>query len=215
MDIQLYLDEISQSRRLSDVKSLIIHELWGDGKFPGTWVTSSRLLTMTNQKYFDRRIRELRDENGLDLGTAVVNGEHCYRLLSDNIGKTNLRAYLSDSDKKKLFISQDYKCQVCGKYAEAGARGLQADHKMPLVRGGRNEHDNWQSLCNECNVAKRRSCQGCHEDCVKCFWAFPNSNLLPLTIRVPKDMFDIVNKKTLKEENWLVDVLKKHLLSDT
>jgi hypothetical protein len=211
MGIQSYLDAIEQSRRLSAVKLLIIKELWGSGKFPGSWVKSSRLLTLTNQKYFDRRIRELRDENGLDLDTAVIDGEHCYRILSRNIGKKNIRAYLSAADKTKLFKSQDYKCQVCGKHAEAGARGLQADHKKPLGRGGTNKSDNWQSICNECNVAKRRSCQGCTEDCAQCFWAFPNSNLLPLTIRLPKDVFDIVNKKILEQDKWLVEILKKHL----
>jgi hypothetical protein len=53
---------------------------------------------------------------------------------------------------------------------------LQADHKVPLSRGGGNELPNWQPMCNNCNVGKRRACEGCSLDCRTCSWAFPEKH---------------------------------------
>jgi hypothetical protein len=52
-------------------------------------------------------------------------------------------------------------------------RGLQADHKVPVSRGGTNDRGNWQPICNNCNVGKRRACEGCLIDCQVCSWAYP------------------------------------------
>ena len=98
------------------------------------------------------------------------------------IGKKNTRHYLSSNQKKELFLKQGFTCQICGKNDRPGQRGIQADHKIPLLRGGSNDSENWQTLCNECNVAKRRSCQNCSIDCKTCFWAFPNNTTLPITL---------------------------------
>lgn len=209
MSLELYIEQLNKTKKVSEVKCIIITELWGSGDFPGNWVSSSHLLNITNQKYFDRRTRELRDEHGVDLDQAVVNGEHSYRILSSKIGKTNVRGYLTASAKKELLRDQNNTCQVCGKKSTDGVRGLQADHKVPLTRGGQNSLDNWQVLCNECNVAKRRSCQGCDESCSKCHWAFPNSNFLPVTLRLPKSEFDYLDGKLKVDPNWLVDLIKR------
>ena len=183
---------------LSAVKRQIIAELWNAGgpEFPRGWVRSSLLLSITGQKYFDRRTRELRDELGCDIETQQVGGEHCYRLLSDVIGDGNRRAYLSAADKANLFRRSYNKCQVCGKVASAGVRGLQADHKVPLNRGGGHDPQNWQALCNECNVAKRRACAGCEEDCRTCPWAFPDSIGRIVALRVPNHLMDKIEART-------------------
>lgn len=172
MEFEAYIK--SMPVKLSDVKLIILRALWDSGStFPRPWVRSSTLLKLTDQKYFDRRTRELRDQVGCDIENQYQQGEHCYRLNSANLNQYNPREYLSQSQKNQLFSSQGGTCQICGSKMQAGARGLQADHKVPLNRGGSNDVANWQSLCNECNVAKRRACADCNEVCKQCTWAFP------------------------------------------
>lgn len=156
------------------VKHMILQRLWQEGaNFPRGWVTSSELLRLTQQKYFDRRIRELRDEFGCSIEAGVISGEHSYRLFAPDVNFANPRLYLSESQKKELFRASSNRCAICKRYHEPGVRGLQADHKIPLKRGGSHDQDNWQPLCVECNVGKRRICAGCEQECQVCPWAFP------------------------------------------
>ncbi|MDF1860406.1 MAG: HNH endonuclease signature motif containing protein [Verrucomicrobiales bacterium] len=187
----------SKLGRLSEVKRTILHKLWGEdsGTLSGDWVRSSTLLALTRQKYFDRRTRELRDEKGCDIETKSVNGGHCYRLNSEVIKNANPRFYLSAKEKKLLFALAKNKCQVCGRRMEAGVRGLQADHKIPLIRGGDHETTNWQAVCNECNVGKKRACAGCEEDCEKCPWAFPENVGILTVLRLPALLRDKIESR--------------------
>lgn len=172
MNLEQYILKLSE--KLSRVKKQILQELWGAGRgFPRNWISSSRLLELTGQKYFDRRVREMRDELGCDIETGTHKGEHSYRLLSDHLRTANIRAYLTNTQKKKLFTLSQYTCEICGKKSSPGVKGLQADHKIPLIRGGPHNERNWQSICNVCNVGKRRACEGCDDDCRECPWAFP------------------------------------------
>jgi hypothetical protein len=211
MNLADYIIAISKPKGLSEVKETIITELWGNGAFPSQWVMSSHLLAITNQKYFDRRVRELRDEHGCNIENSIIQGEHVYRLIGTTIGATNTRTYLTASQKTKLFTDQKFTCQVCGKITEAGPRGLQADHKVPLIKGGQHDYDNWQAMCNECNVAKRRACQDCNLDCNLCFWAFPDKTLMPITIFVSRETFDRVDQKLKLDENWIRNLVEKSM----
>jgi 5-methylcytosine-specific restriction endonuclease McrA len=203
MSVENYIKRVSE-KGLSEVKQIILQTLWGDGTvFPSEWIASSYLLEITQQKYFDRRTRELRDQHGCDIETKYINGEHHYRLCSEVLKAANPRLYLSASEKKRLFARENYTCQICGIKTDPGLRGIQADHKMPLSRGGTHKFDNWQSLCNECNVAKRRACQKCEEDCSSCSWAFPAIEGIPLVVRLPKEAFDYVTEKSHLEPKWL------------
>ena len=205
MDLDDYLSRLSENKRLSEVKKKIIRELWNRDEFPMEWVASERLLQVTEQKYFDRRARELRDENGADIESLNSSGNHVWRLKSQEISSGNTRAYLPSQEKEKLFLRQEYKCQICGKQTEPGARGLQADHKIPLIRGGSNALDNWQSICNECNVAKRRACQGCEDACSECVWAFPEKTGMLVCIPVPSELVQKLRDFSLhhKQRLWI------------
>lgn len=215
MNLAIYLQQFD---RLSEVKCLIISELWGYDAvvFPKPWIKSSRLLEITGQKYFDRRIRELRDELGCAIETKTIEGEHSYRIISAELLEANPRYYLTETEKKELFRRQGYTCQVCGKTSEAGVRGLQADHKVPLVRGGDHSSNNWQSLCNECNVAKRRVCEGCGEDCKKGSWAFPELVGRLILVRVPDILLAVLEKRAHEEgvrvESIILDILSRNAI---
>lgn len=177
MKLSEYLESLPKKRSLSDVKHKILKRLWGNDSdaFPKPWVSSEELLQLTGQKYFDRRTRELRDQIGCDLETSYIgeyNG-HAWRLNSINLAQPQDREYLTQSQKNKLFEAYNFTCATCGLKTSAGVRGLQADHKIPLSRSGNNDFSNWQPLCNNCNVGKRRACDGCVLDCNTCSWAYP------------------------------------------
>lgn len=177
MRLSEYLKALPAKRKLSDVKLKILKRLWGNDAdtFPKSWVSSEELLQLTGQKYFDRRTRELRDQIGCDVETSYIsehNG-HAWRLNSSTLAPPQDREYLSQTQKNKLFEAYSFTCATCGLITSAGVRGLQADHKVPLSRSGSNDFSNWQPLCNNCNVGKRRACEGCVLDCNTCSWAFP------------------------------------------
>lgn len=177
MNFDEYISIISRHKRLSAVKITILRRLWGneDDNFPKNWVSSEELLRITNQKYFDRRARELKDSHGCDIETKHIQemSGHAWRINSLEIAETQDREYLTPSQKQTLFESSGNRCSICGRIAEPGVRGLQADHKIPLTRGGGNDIGNWQAICNVCNVGKRRTCEGCSMNCNSCPWAFP------------------------------------------
>jgi hypothetical protein len=177
MNLNSYIKSLPTKKKLSEVKVKIIARLWGNesDNLPKPWVSSEELLKLTDQKYFDRRIRELRDQLGCDVESSYIdkfNG-HGWRLTSTNLAPPQDRDYLSQSQKDKLFKENDFTCVTCGLKISAGIRGLQADHKVPLSRGGSNDLTNWQPMCNNCNVGKRRACEGCSLECKTCSWAYP------------------------------------------
>lgn len=214
MDFKDYIRKVGS---LSEVKFKILKTLWGseDATFPKPWVTSSLLLKLTQQKYFDRRTRELRDELGCDIETAFCQGEHSYRLLSSSLRAANPRYYLTEAEKRVLFSKYGHACQICGKKAEGGVRGLQADHKIPLIRRGSHDSSNWQPICNECNVGKRGACEGCEDDCTKCPWAFPEEVGRVSLIRLPPEVLEAINQSghcsARGTEKAVVELLRKAL----
>lgn len=177
MNLEKYFKQLPTKRKLSAVKVKIITRLWGNesDRFPKPWVSSDELLELTGQKYFDRRTRELRDQLGCDLESSYVNkyNGHAWRFKSEALAPPKDRDYLSKSQKNKLFEDNDFTCVTCGIKISSGIRGLQADHKVPLSRGGSNNLSNWQPMCNNCNVGKRRACEGCTLNCKSCSWAYP------------------------------------------
>jgi hypothetical protein len=197
----------------SKVQRALLERLWREGEgFPRGWVTSAELLQLSGQKYFDRRLRELRDETGLDIEAGRDGlGAYAWRLNSVNLQIANPRTYLSDAVKRALFERHKGRCAVCGQQVEAGLRGLQADHKVPLTRGGGEEPSNWQPLCVECNVGKRRACAGCILACGTCPWAFPERSGHRLAVWLSEDTHRALNDTAATEGRSLSEVVESLL----
>ncbi len=53
----------------------------------------------------------------------------------------------------QVFERDNFRCVACGKSAHDGIL-LHVDHIIPRSKGGTNTIDNYQTLCNECNLGK-------------------------------------------------------------
>lgn len=56
--------------------------------------------------------------------------------------------------KEEIFKRDGYRCVVCGRGKEDSVE-IDADHKIPLDKGGMNTVENGQTLCSEHNLLKK------------------------------------------------------------
>lgn len=148
----------------SNVKLTILELLW-----PGEWIEGSKIFEATKQTYYDRRIRELR-ENGWQIETRSAGGNSLYRLCSHEKSPGNTRQYPSAQQKKAIWERDQGRCQICG----ASDENMQYDHKIPLERQGETTTENLQLLCRACNIDKRGACKRCRlTSCEACPYAYP------------------------------------------
>lgn len=63
------------------------------------------------------------------------------------------RTPFTKSIRHEVFKRDNYKCVECGATKEK--RCLHIDHIIPISRGGTDELDNLQTLCDGCNLAKK------------------------------------------------------------
>ncbi|MGB6169400.1 MAG: HNH endonuclease signature motif containing protein [Geitlerinemataceae cyanobacterium] len=164
---------------------VLLEELWPPKHgIPGPFVREDRLREAIDRfrrsqhfgdrpykPYVDvfRRMRELQGEEGV---IGIGREGRTYQLVSLTLGKKRVpRVKLSNSDWEFILKRYKYKCAVCNR-SEPEVR-FQQDHKIPRNKGGGNELENWQPLCDECNNFKSISCRGCQLVCEQCSWAFP------------------------------------------
>ncbi|WP_448215105.1 HNH endonuclease [Endozoicomonas sp. 2B-B] len=213
MTFEDYYQKLPIKKKLSNVKQIILKRVWGKNSapFPKPWVSSAELLELTRQKYFDRRTRELRDALGCDLESAYQEEfeGHAWRLRSDILTAPQVREYLTKAQKDLLFFEAENTCATCGTQTEAGVRGLQADHKIPLSRGGTNDLENWQPICNNCNVEKRRACEGCNLNCQTCSWAFPDKHGVPSMLYLSEPVLKVIESISKTESISREEAIRK------
>jgi hypothetical protein len=155
----------------------ILETLWPRGHgIPGPIVTENDLREAINKKsgktYLDpfRRFRELQGEEGV---TGIARkGKQCQLVDISLAKKRKPRTRLKDADWLIVVSNHAHKCAVCGR-KEPDVR-FQQDHKIPRLREGSDNLENWQPLCDECNNFKSMSCRDCSLDCSTCGWAFPD-----------------------------------------
>lgn len=200
---------------------LILETLWPPGhSIPGPVVSLSDIRQVIDnfrgveERYKDvpRRIRELQGEEGFVGIQKYGNGAHTrYQLVNLEIGlKRTQRIKLSNHVWNEILTKYQHKCAVCGR--EASIVRLDQDHKIPRLRGGDNEAENWQPLCGECNNFKSTACRGCHLDCNQCPWAFPEEfapiKISPKNIKIIKAM---ATQKQIAAEDMLDQIIQSYL----
>ena len=209
-----YIIMVKKTVKLSAIKEDILRVL-----YEGERLSLDEIITVIGKNFGSRRIRELR-QAGIDIR---LDGKKYY-LGSTMLSKNKIRKYLTSTQRRKLFEKNKWSCSVCGIIHSSTAdarRGLQPDHKIPIDKGGTNETENWQPLCHNCNISKKRACEGCELSCKECAWAFPEvvgikviTNMSPqvisfLKMEAQKEgiTFDKLLNKTLRDHFSIGDVV--------
>jgi hypothetical protein len=161
---------------------LILDMLWPEGHgIPGPHVSQSELREAIDaarrdegkKPYVDpfRRMRELQGEEGF---TSIIKEGVKYQMISLEVtAKREPRAKPPPKMWERIRAKADFRCSHCGQQ-EPDVK-LSPDHRQPRARGGSNDEENWQPLCEQCNNLKSSACQGCNMNCMTCSWAYPET----------------------------------------
>lgn len=170
----------SQANR--EIYKILLEAFWPEGHgIPGPILSQNAVRTVVDEAraskgkppYKDvfRRLRELQGEEGF---VGIVKEGSRYQLQNLEVApKREPRAKLDPKTWDRIKEGYGHKCAHCG--AQEPDVQLSPDHKVPRARGGGNEEDNWQPLCEQCNNLKSSSCQGCSLNCYVCSWSFPET----------------------------------------
>lgn len=129
----------------------------------GKVVTTHEIREVAAISEYARRIRELRDEEGMQIHSHVDRhdlkpGE--YILVS--IERTpSIERSVSPQLRNDILERNGFTCQQCGAgpgdrdpYNPARKVRLHIDHIIPLSQGGTNDRDNLRTLCSACNQGR-------------------------------------------------------------
>ena len=64
------------------------------------------------------------------------------------------RVQLSPRDRESVLMRDGYRCRHCGRNPREDGIKLHVDHIEPWSKGGTNDLENLQALCEECNLGK-------------------------------------------------------------
>lgn len=129
----------------------------------GEVLTSATLREVGAISEWARRVRELRNEEGMQIHTcrddASLKPDE-YRLVSLNRDASIARG-ITPQLRIQILERNGFTCQLCG--AGAGDPDdlepsrkvrLHIDHIVPVSQGGTNTYDNLRAVCSTCNQAR-------------------------------------------------------------
>ena len=85
-----------------------------------------------------------------------------YKLIKPNKGTYNKRRVISGTTRQNVLMRDNYTCQICGATVKDGAK-LEIDHIIPYSKGGTNDENNLQVLCQQCNREKHNRSDLLHD----------------------------------------------------
>src|SRR5215472_13001281 len=129
----------------------------------GKVVTTHEIAEVAQIKAYARRVRELRDKQGMRISTDkdrhdLKPGEYCLESLECNPPVKGV----SQKQRNRILERDGYTCQICG--ATAGDPGacnpnrklrLHVDHIVPDSQKGNPNDDNLRTLCSDCNQGRQ------------------------------------------------------------
>jgi len=130
----------------------------------GRVISTHELARVAGIRDYQRRIRELRTEEGYQILTdkdrpgQLRPGEY---LLEDPKPLPAFGREISAAQRARILTRNGYTCQMCG--AGAGEphpahpdkrTRLVIHHRIPVEQGGTNDDDNLEVLCSYCNEGK-------------------------------------------------------------
>lgn len=71
----------------------------------------------------------------------------------ETFSQKNKRKAISGTTRQNVLMRDNYTCQICGATVNDGAK-LEIDHIKPVSKGGTNDENNLQVLCQQCNREK-------------------------------------------------------------
>ena len=175
-------DFVQPSAANKVIYEVILRAFWPEGHgIPGPILSEKDVRAIVDYhrsshgkpEYKDvfRRMRELQGEEGF---TSIVKEGTKYQLQSlETSQKREPRIKLAKKEWTRIQELYDYTCANCGSVVPDVK--LSPDHRIPRSRGGNNDIENWQPLCEQCNNIKSSTCQGCRLNCHVCSWAYPET----------------------------------------
>ena len=129
----------------------------------GVVLTTQNLAAVANISEYARRIRELRDEEGMQIKThtdraSLKPGEY----ILEGLERTPIIGQgISPQLRNYILERNGYTCQICGSgagdpdpYNRNRKVRLHVDHIIPKSQGGNVERDNLRVLCSACNQGR-------------------------------------------------------------
>ncbi|MFA6447154.1 MAG: HNH endonuclease [Patescibacteria group bacterium] len=123
----------------------------------GNVVSNEKLMKISGQHNYARRVRELRAEGWDIVYSASPTG---YILRSTDKTSKNADVYINFKLRQKILERDRYTCQLCGHgvnngYPDGESVKLEVDHITPLKQGGKTIEENLWTLCSHCNAGKK------------------------------------------------------------
>lgn len=123
----------------------------------GKVVSNEKLIEVSGQHNYARRVRELRAE-GWDIEYSPSPTGYTLHSLTKTPKDTD--KYINLKLRQKVLERDSYTCQLSGhkgneKYSDGEIVRLEVDHIKPLHTGGRTTEENLWTLCSRCNAGKK------------------------------------------------------------
>jgi len=130
----------------------------------GEVVTTDQLSEVADIRDYQRRIRELRNEEGMQIRSHVdlaslKPGQYLLETL-DRIPA--IERSISPQLRNEILERNGFTCQQCGAgagdpdpYNPGRKVRLHVDHIIPISQGGTDDRDNLRALCSTCNQGKQ------------------------------------------------------------
>lgn len=129
----------------------------------GRVVTTQQIREVAGISEYARRIRELRDEEGMQIRTHIDRldlkpGEYVLESLERSPA---IERSISPQLRSEILERNGFTCQQCGAAAgdpdpfnPARKVRLHVDHIIPISQGGANDKTNLRTLCSACNQGR-------------------------------------------------------------
>jgi len=129
----------------------------------GRVITTQEIREVAGISEYARRIRELRDEEGMQILSHIDRydlkpGEYILVSLKRNPA---VERSISPQLRNEILERNGFTCQLCGAgpgdvdpYNPSRRVRLHIDHIIPISQGGTNDKDNLRTLCSNCNQGK-------------------------------------------------------------
>lgn len=129
----------------------------------GKIVTTNQLSEVAGIRDYQRRIRELRNEEGMQIHSHVDrHGLKPGEYILESLERMPVIARgISPQLRNEILERNGFTCQLCGAgpldidpYDPKRKTRLQVDHLVPISQGGTDDRENLRVLCSTCNQAR-------------------------------------------------------------